>query len=174
MLLCDTAGPIAVAGVMGGLEGEVGETTRNVLLEAATFEGINNRRTAQKLRIPSEASYRFARGVPATLNPIAGRRAAELMRLYAGGRVAPGIVDAYPVEQTLPVVYTTLSDTPILGMQVTLHQIADALRRLTSRCSALMRCARRGPDSTFALHGTGRGAPGVRSALASSRRAHPG
>ncbi|MDI9546027.1 MAG: phenylalanine--tRNA ligase subunit beta, partial [Chloroflexota bacterium] len=80
LLITDTAGPIAVAGVMGGLEGEVGETTRNVLLEAATFEGINNRRTAQKLRIPSEASYRFARGVPATLNPIAGRRAAELMR----------------------------------------------------------------------------------------------
>jgi len=154
LLITDTAGPIAVAGVMGGLEGEVGETTHNVLLEAATFEGINNRRTAQKLRIPSEASYRFARGVPATLNPIAGRRAAELMRRYAGGRVAPGIVDAYPVEQTLPVVYTTLSDTRrLLGMQVTLHQIADALRRLdfeVQRVDAIAPDAR--PDSTFALH----------------------
>ena len=67
---------------------------------------------------------------------------------------APGIVDAYPVEQTLPVVYTTLSDTRrILGMQVTLHQIADALRRLdfeVQRVDAIAPDAR--PDSTFALH----------------------
>ena len=59
LMIADTAGSIAVAGVMGGLESEVSGATRNVLLESATFEGINNRRTAQKLRISSEASYRF-------------------------------------------------------------------------------------------------------------------
>ncbi len=131
LMIADTAGSIAVAGVMGGLESEVSDATRNVLLEAATFEGINNRRTAQKLRISSEASYRFARGVPATLNPLAARRAAELMRLYAGGRIVPGILDAYPVEQQRPVVYTTVSDMRrILGMTVRLDDIEEALRRL--------------------------------------------
>ncbi|NJN83965.1 MAG: phenylalanine--tRNA ligase subunit beta, partial [Caldilineaceae bacterium] len=81
LMIADSAGSVAIAGVMGGLESEVSATTRNVLLESATFEGINNRRTAQKLRMSSEASYRFTRGIPATLNPIAARRAAELMRV---------------------------------------------------------------------------------------------
>ena len=154
LMITDTAGPVAIAGVMGGLESEVGETTRNILLEAATFEGINNRRTAQKLRIPSEASFRFARGVPATLNPMAARRAADLMRRYAGGRVVPGLVDAYPVEQALPVVYTTLSDTRrLLGMRVTLGQMAEALRRLDFEVQRVDEIAPdAGPESTFALH----------------------
>jgi phenylalanyl-tRNA synthetase beta subunit len=67
LLITDTAGPIAIAGVMGGAETEVYEGTRNVLLESATFEGINNRRTSQKLKLHSEASHRFTRGVPATI-----------------------------------------------------------------------------------------------------------
>ena len=58
------AAPIAVAGVMGGLESEIGEGTTDVLLEAATFDFINNRRTAQALRLTSEASIRFGRGIP--------------------------------------------------------------------------------------------------------------
>ena len=154
LMIADTGGTIAVAGVMGGLESEVSDATRNVLLEAATFEGINNRRTAQKLRIISEASYRFARGVPATLNPLAARRAAELMRLYAGGRVVPGIVDEYPVVQEEPVVYTTVSDMRrLLGMPVTMGEIEDALRRLDFTVQQVehpMQGASR--ESTFGLH----------------------
>ncbi|MFN2166210.1 MAG: phenylalanine--tRNA ligase subunit beta, partial [Anaerolineae bacterium] len=65
LMICDTAGSIAIAGVMGGQESEVSDATVNILLESATFEGINNRRTSTALRLPSEASYRFARGVPA-------------------------------------------------------------------------------------------------------------
>ncbi len=131
LMIADTAGDIALAGVMGGQESEVSDTTVNILLEAATFEGINNRRTAGALRLPSEASYRFARGVPATLNPIAARRAAELMREYAGGRIVPGIVDAYPTEQRARIAYTTVSDTRrILGMEIDQAQIVDSLERL--------------------------------------------
>ncbi|MEZ4658320.1 MAG: phenylalanine--tRNA ligase beta subunit-related protein [Caldilineaceae bacterium] len=89
LMIADTAGDIAIAGVMGRLESEVSEATRNILLESATFEGISNRRTAQKLRMSSEASYRFARGIPATLNSLAAQAAAELMRKYAGGAWSP-------------------------------------------------------------------------------------
>ena len=154
LMITDTAGPIAIAGVMGGLESEVSDSTRNVLLEAATFEGINNRRTAQKLRISSEASYRFARGVPATLNPLAARRAAELMRQYAGGRVVPGMLDAYPVEQELPIVYATVSDMRrILGMDVTMADIEDALRRLDFTVRQTDRPGSdAGPEATFGLY----------------------
>ncbi len=96
LMITDTASPIAIAGVMGGMETEVHPGTRNILLESATFDGINNRRTSQKLKLHSEASQRFTKGVPATLNAIAARRAALLMQDYAGGAVVPGMVDNYP------------------------------------------------------------------------------
>jgi phenylalanyl-tRNA synthetase beta chain len=131
LLITDRLGPIAIGGVMGGADTEVHEGTRNVLLEAATFDGINNRRTTQKLKLHSEASQRFTRGVPATLNAIAARRAAFLMRDFAGGRVVPGMVDNYPVPQPERVVYTTESDMHrILGMDVKLPEIAAGLQRL--------------------------------------------
>jgi phenylalanyl-tRNA synthetase beta chain len=156
LLITDTAGPIALAGVMGGEETEVSERTRTILLESATFEGINNRRTAQKLKLPSEASRRFTRGVPATLNPIAARRAAELMRLYAGGRIVPGMVDAYPVLQEQRVIYTTASDVSrILGMKVSLEQIGAALQKLDCHIElvdALPVPASELGNSTFGLH----------------------
>ena len=154
LMIADTAGSIAVAGVMGGLESEVSDDTRNVLLEAATFEGINNRRTAQKLRISSEASYRFARGVPATLNPLAARRAAELMRQYAGGRVVPGMVDEYPVEQAQPLVYTTVSDMRrILGMPSLWRRSRTPCAGWISRCGVWMRPAQTPmTEATFGLH----------------------
>ena len=131
LLITDVLGPVAIGGVMGGAETEVHDGTRNVLLEAATFDGINNRRTSQKLKLHSEASHRFTRGVPATLNPIANRRAANLMHDYASGRIVPGMVDNYPVPQAERVVYTTESDMHrILGMDVTLPEIAAGLQRL--------------------------------------------
>lgn len=154
LMITDTAGSIAIAGVMGGLESEVSDATRTVLLESATFEGINNRRTSQTLRLFSEASYRFARGIPPTLNALAARRAAELMRLYAGGRIVPGMVDAYPVPQPTRVVYTTQSDMRrLLGIPITLNQATEALRRLEFDVKQVERIPLDAePQSTFALH----------------------
>jgi phenylalanyl-tRNA synthetase beta chain len=131
LLITDMAGPIAIAGVMGGTETEVNPGTRTILLESATFDGINNRLTAQKLKLHSEASQRFTRGIPATLNAIAVRRAALFMQKYANGQVAPGMVDNYPVPQILSVVYTTESEVRHqLGMEVSLPDIAASLRGL--------------------------------------------
>ncbi len=131
LLIADTAGPIAIAGVMGGAETEVHEGTRNILLESATFHGINNRRTAQKLKLHSEASHRFTRGVPATLNPIAARRASELMRQHAQARIVPGLVDAYPAPQPEVQVFTTESEVRRqLGMALPLPRIANVLQKL--------------------------------------------
>jgi phenylalanyl-tRNA synthetase beta chain len=131
LMIADTLGSVALAGVMGGQESEVNENTRNILLESASFEGINNRRTSQALKLFSEANFRFARGIPALLNDVAARRAAALMHHYARGRLVPGMVDAYPVPQTERLVYTTASDMArILGMPVTLQQAAAALQKL--------------------------------------------
>ena len=156
LMIADTLGSVAIAGVMGGEESEISDSTRTILLESATFEGINNRRTGQKLKLFSAASYRFARGVPATLNDIAARRAADLMRRYAGGRLVAGIVDAYPVPQRSVTVYTTASDMHrILGMDVDLDQAADALRRLDFTVRTVAEPDPAAPaTATFALHRT--------------------
>ncbi|MGH2478394.1 MAG: phenylalanine--tRNA ligase subunit beta, partial [Ktedonobacteraceae bacterium] len=131
LMITDTLSSVAVAGVMGGSETEVSASTRAILLESATFEHINNRRTAQKLKLHSEASQRFSRGIPATLNLVAAKRASALMRDYAGGTIVAGLVDAYPVPQAERVVYTTASDVQrLLGMEVNLETMAESLRRL--------------------------------------------
>jgi phenylalanyl-tRNA synthetase beta chain len=96
LVIADTAGPIALAGVMGGAETEVSAGTTAILLESANFDAISIRRTMKALNLPSEASVRFSRGIhPETVKP-AVERAAELMRQHAAGRVCRGLVDSYP------------------------------------------------------------------------------
>lgn len=131
LMIADTLGDIAVAGVMGGLNSEISDETVNVLLESATFEGINNRRTTQHLKLNTEASHRFTRGVPATLNDIAARRAAELIREYAGGRIVPGIIDTYPVKQPQVQAFITPGEIQRqLGLAVDAATIRASLKKL--------------------------------------------
>jgi phenylalanyl-tRNA synthetase beta chain len=96
LVIADTAGPVAIAGVMGGAETEVTAATRNILLESANFDFVSVRRTMKALNLPSEASQRFSKGIhPETVKP-AAERAAELMRQCGGGEIAVGLVDNYP------------------------------------------------------------------------------
>lgn len=131
LVIADSAGAIALAGVMGGLETEVTAATKNILLESANFDGVSIRRTFHHFGLPSEASQRFSRGLhPATVMP-AGRRAAELMRLYAKGTVAAGVVDCYPAPPAPRVIELKMADVRrTLGMWELPE--ADAIRILTS------------------------------------------
>ncbi len=96
LLIADTLGPIALAGVMGGAETEVSATTKNILLESASFDFVSIRRTSRQFTLFSEASTRFSRGIhPEVVKPAAGR-AAQLMQQYASGSVLNGMVDNYP------------------------------------------------------------------------------
>ncbi len=131
LLITDVVGPVALAGVMGGAETEVSAGTRTVLLESATFDGINNRRTAQALRLHSAASHRFTRGIPATLNPHAAARAAALMTELAGGRCTAPLADAYPKVQAIPAICLTASEVNRqLGTTLGLDEIGAALHSL--------------------------------------------
>ncbi|WP_314096427.1 phenylalanine--tRNA ligase subunit beta [Microbacterium foliorum] len=85
LLITDESGPIGLAGVMGGGTTEMSESTRNVLIEAATFDPITIARTARRHKLPSEASKRFERGVDPLVPFVAARRAADLMVELAGG-----------------------------------------------------------------------------------------
>ncbi len=80
LVIADTAGAIALAGVMGGAETEVTAGTKNVLLESAAFDFVSVRKTARQFNLFSEASTRFSRGVPSDLAKIAAARAADLLR----------------------------------------------------------------------------------------------
>ena len=97
LLITDASGPIALAGVMGGESTEVHDGTVNILLESACFDPATTSLTSRALGLVSEASMRFERGVDRTACDAAVDRAAELMADLAGGEVAPGVVDAYPL-----------------------------------------------------------------------------
>jgi phenylalanyl-tRNA synthetase beta chain len=99
LVIADERGPVALAGVIGGLESEVTERTVNVLLESATFLGTNIRRTSAALKARSEASARFEKGLPPELALVASRRATRLLLEACGGRALAGSVDAYPGKQ---------------------------------------------------------------------------
>ncbi len=131
LLITDEAGPIALAGVMGGAETEVSEKTTNVLLESASFDYVSIRKTARELNLLSEASGRFSRGVPPALVKPAAERAADLMRQYAGGTVCQGMVDCYPAPPPIRVVELKRSEVRrILGIDLPLDECAAMLRRL--------------------------------------------
>ncbi len=93
LLICDIEKPVALAGVMGGLNSEVTRSTTNVLLESACFNPSSIRRTSKRLGLASEASYRFERGVDPCLQLKAADRATALMAELAGGNVAKGAFD---------------------------------------------------------------------------------
>jgi len=131
LLITDPGGPIAIAGVMGGFESEVTWETTGILLESANFDNISNRRTSQALKLPSEASLRFTRGIPASLTIPAVTRATELMRQLAGGVIAQGIADAYPIPQERVTVEITPAEVErIMGVAVERDQIVRILESL--------------------------------------------
>lgn len=131
LLICDGEGPVALAGVMGGLESEVTEDTRHILLESAHFDPISIRRTSQELNLSSEASIRFERGVDPEGTVWALRRACELLEELAGATVAQGVVDAYPhpwepLQLELPVSEVER----ILGITLSAGEVAGMLDAL--------------------------------------------
>lgn len=99
LLITDPSEGIGLAGVMGGANSEITDDTTDILLEAANFNAINNRRTARALNLPTEASRRFEKGLPPELTVPALRRSMRLMRELAGGTVAAGVIDVYPQPQ---------------------------------------------------------------------------
>ncbi len=96
LLICDAEKPVALAGVMGGENSEMGPGSTDVLLECAIFRPGTIRKTARRLSLPSEASYRFERGVDQVGSVFAMHRAVSLMLETAGGTVLPGEASAEP------------------------------------------------------------------------------
>lgn len=96
LVIADKSRAVAVAGVMGGLNSEVEETTTDVLIEAANFNAVSVRRTSKALGLRSEASSRYEKGLDPNLIDLALDRAASLMAELGGGRILSGKIDIYP------------------------------------------------------------------------------
>lgn len=96
LVICDAVRPVAVAGVMGGGETEISDSTTTILLESAHFAPTSIRRTARLLGMRTEASYRFERYVDPELVVAAADRACQLMEELGIGAVVPGVADVYP------------------------------------------------------------------------------
>jgi len=113
LLITDNGGKraVAVAGVMGGAETEVGTTTRDVLIEAAHFEPVTIARSARRHKLPSEASRRFERGVDPALAAAAAQLAVDLLVEHGGGVADPEVTDvgrpADPAAVTMHVGFPT-------------------------------------------------------------------
>jgi phenylalanyl-tRNA synthetase beta chain len=164
VLVCDEKGPVSLAGVMGGAETEVydaskevldatgpemkpgenqpgkasvrGISTANILLEGAAWNFINIRKTARQHNLPSEASFRFSRGVHPALAEQGVRRGLQLMAEWSGGKIAPGLVDEYPLKPKEATVTVTTKDVKrLLGIDLTAQQIAELLTRLEFTCN---------------------------------------
>lgn len=163
VLVCDEAGALSIAGVMGGLASEVYDATQDapdarrieiqtgekvkgkastgrgsttsVLLEGAAWNFINIRRTARMYSLLSEASYRFSRGVHPAMTERGVRRGLELMQAWGNGNVFPGLVDDYPLPPKDPVIEITPTDVKRwLGVEVPIKQMKSMLERLEFSC----------------------------------------
>lgn len=131
LVIADGEGATGVAGVMGGGDSEVTEETRTVLLEAANFKGASVRRTSQALKLRTDASSRFEKGLSRLLPPIAATRAVKLMVELAGGKAAQGLIDVFPgKEKEMRVTLTAERLQKVLGLDLPTSQVRSLLTSL--------------------------------------------
>ena len=131
LMICDGEKPIAIAGIMGGLNSEVSGTTTNILLESACFNPVSIRKTARKLNLATDASYRFERGVDpdGTINAL--NRAVELMCELGGGHAPDDGIDCYPGKiDHAPLNFSVSRTCELLGIDLKAEEIADLLESI--------------------------------------------
>ena len=131
LCIVDAEGPVALAGVMGGLDTEVTDTTSSVLLESATFDPVSIRRTAHRLNLRSEASRRFEKGLPPELTVLALRRCVQLIEEIGAGRGEFLTADAYP-EPSDPAAVSLAFDRieQLMGVAYERSEVRQALSSL--------------------------------------------
>lgn len=131
LMICDSAIPVAIAGVMGGENSEVTGSTKNILIESAFFNPSSIRKTAKQLGLSTDASYRFERGTDPNITLWAAQRAAQLIQETAGGEIAIGEIDVYPkpIEKKSATLRFSRLDQ-ILGYHIDSEEVEKILQRL--------------------------------------------
>ena len=132
LLITDATGPIGLAGTMGGEFAEVGDSTTDVLVEAAHFDPVSVARTARRHRLSSEASRRFERGVDPQLQAAAAERAVQLLVELAGGTAGPEVGDVRVEEAEAPVTIRLDADYPArrVGVDYSAERVESLLTEI--------------------------------------------
>ncbi|MEQ8525328.1 phenylalanine--tRNA ligase subunit beta [Gracilimonas sp.] len=131
LFICDGEGPVAIAGVMGGVDSEVGNETTDILIESAYFDPGSIRRTAKEQTLQTDASYRFEREIDPNLQAIAAERAAQLIADVAGGQISDETVDIHPTKtETHQLTLRKSYANRLLGTDFDISTIATILEGL--------------------------------------------
>ncbi len=131
LLICDGRKPVALAGVMGGMNSEIHDGTKRVLIESACFQPGSIRTTAKKLGLNTDASHRFERGVDPEGAMAALNRAALLMAEVAGGRIIGGAIDEHPGRKDPSAIQLDVRRAnKLLGLNLQAEEISDLLRSI--------------------------------------------
>ncbi len=138
MLVCDGEGAVSVAGVMGGGNSEVSATTTSVLLEVANWKPGSIRRTSTHLKLRSEASLRFEKGLGPEVAMVAHQRALHLFQRLTGGTIATGIIDVFPgKEAPRTIIVTADKIARDLGLAISPDEVRRILTDLGFVCHHL-------------------------------------
>src|SRR5688572_13109460 len=131
LLIADAAGPLGIAGVMGGANSEVSPSTTAAVVESAIFDPVSIRRTAFRYGLRSEASLRFEKGQEFRLARLGADRTAQLLAEWAGARVAVGAVDTNPVDEVpRRVAFRPNRVNRLLGQAIERDAMREALGRV--------------------------------------------
>ena len=150
-VIADASRAVAIAGVMGGTESEIGFSSHNILLESAWFDPISVRRTSKALGLRTEASYRFERGADPEMAEMASRRAAELIQQLGGGEILAGVVDAYPRRESPQAIHLARKEfLRVMGADVSDRDVEGILSALGFH-PARKDAERGAPDSPAAV-----------------------
>lgn len=131
IVITDGVKPVCIAGVMGGENTEIEDTTKTILIESAIFDAVSIRNTASKLNLKSEASIRYGKGLNFEYTMSAINRACQLLELYADAKVLSGIVSYDKIDKTKKKVSFTAHDVnKMLGIVISTSDMETELTRL--------------------------------------------
>ena len=131
LMICDEQGPLCIAGVFGGKESGVSESTQNIFLESAYFNAVSVRKSAKRHGLNTDASFRFERGIDPTITEYALKRAAILIQEVAGGEITSDVIDVYPKKiEDFPVFLNFEKTTKLIGQELSKEIIKIILASL--------------------------------------------
>lgn len=137
LFICDGNGPVAIAGVMGGENSEVTESTTKILIESAYFDPSSIRKTSKSLALQTDSSYRFERGIDPTIQQKAAWRAATLIADLTGGTINENVVDVHPVKtEPIEVSLRVSRINHLLGTDLDKETVENILSKLEIEVSS--------------------------------------
>ena len=138
LMICDEKGPLCIAGVFGGKNSGVSDSTTSIFLESAYFNPVSIRKSAKRHQLNTDASFRFERGIDPTITEYALKRAALLIQEVAGGEITSDIVDIYPKKiEDFPVFLNFNNVKKIIGQELPKEIIKNILASLEIKVNSV-------------------------------------